>query len=96
MEEVDKRLATSLEQGFEITLLLIKKSHSDYKLATVAAGPLEEFLEKYQHAGLDRVERAAESDERLQRALGLVRLEADEPVFYRWQEALTRFRIERS
>jgi hypothetical protein len=94
MDAVDQRIAAGLEQGWEITLLLLSKSPTDSALAVVAAGPLEQFLEKYQESGLDRVERAAETDRRLQRALGLVWLEPDEPVFRRWREALTRYGIE--
>lgn len=98
MEEVDKRLAAGLEQGWEITLMLLRNSQTDSALATVAAGPLQEFLEKYQEVGLDQVEQAAENDQRLQRALGLIWLEPDEPVFRRWYEALKRYgiKIERS
>ena len=45
----------------------VSKSPTDSALAVVAACPLEEFLEKYQAPGPDRLERAAETDRRLQR-----------------------------
>jgi hypothetical protein len=90
-EAVDRLVKSDLENAWEITLLLLRKAHTDDALAYVAAGPLEDFLDIYGDSALDLVEGAAKSDSRLRLALSLVWLEASSPILHRWMAFLRRY-----
>jgi hypothetical protein len=90
-QEVDRIVRADLARGWEITLLLLKKTESDEALAYVAAGPLEDLVDGYGNAAFDIIERACDSDYRLQLALSGVWLDSDSPVLDRFRVLMTKY-----
>jgi len=85
-------LSGDVDRAWEITLLLLRKaSDDDAVLEYIAAGPLEDFIDRYGDRGLDRAEKACDEDSRLQYALSGVWLLPDSPVLRRWQGLIRKY-----
>jgi len=78
----------SVDQGWDITLLLLRKAENDHELGCVAAGPLEDLIDIHGHDALDRIEEAAKTDPRIQFALSQVGVLYYYNEFDRWYELL--------
>jgi hypothetical protein len=68
-EEVDRRVSSSFQDGWAITSLLLTKADTDRALGCVAAGPLENSICGYGDEALDTIERAADRNPRIVRAV---------------------------
>ena len=78
--------------ALELTLLLLTKASDDAVLAYVAAGPLEDLLKMHGPQVIDRIERMADRDSRLQLALsGVWGISRENPMFERWYAMMWRY-----
>jgi hypothetical protein len=79
-----------LDRAWEITLLLLRKVPDD-GLGYIAAGPLEDIVDRYGHRGVDLAEQACDKDSRLQYALSGIWLLPGSPVLKRWQGLMEKY-----
>lgn len=89
--EVGRIVRADLTRGWEITRLLLNKADSDEALGYVAAGPLEDLVDGYGDAALDIIERACDSELRLQLALSGIWLDGESPVLARWRGLMMKY-----
>jgi len=90
-QEVQRMIKTDLTQGWSIVQLLLEKADSQEMLGYIAAGPLEDFVDIYGDAALDRIENASGTDERMQFALSGIWLERESPVLMRWRALMQKY-----
>ncbi len=76
--EVDELIRADGGRGWAAVQALVQQATTDQALSTIGAGPLEDLIRKYPADLIDDVERMAQTEPRLQRALAGVwlRLEA--------------------
>jgi hypothetical protein len=90
-QQVERIVRSDLVSGWEVTLMLLKKADTDLALGYVAAGPLEDLIDGYGHDALDLIQKASDSDSRLQLALSGVWLESESPVYERWCRLMRKY-----
>ena len=79
-EQLDALLRSSPEEGWAAVLSLITLADSDWRLACVAAGPLEDLLSQEPERFKDRVDECARRDPKFRRCLSGVWLSDDSPL----------------
>lgn len=88
---VDEVRSGDLNRAYEITLLLLGTARTDDELSYVAAGPLEDLVDGYGEAALDRLEKACDENSRLQFALSGIWLLPESPILQRWQGLMVKY-----
>jgi len=84
LERIDKMVKQDPEASWRLIMELVLRAHSDYQLASLASGPLEDLLVKHGSEFIERVERAAANNERFRETLvGVWRNEIPEDVWTR-------------
>lgn len=84
-EEVDKIVQkNSLDDGWEITTLLIDAAQSKKALANIAAGPLEDLLKRHGLKIVSKLKEEAQKKEKFRYALAGVWLSEDLEIYKEW------------
>ena len=79
-------------EAWEVTRILVNTAPSDGALAYVAAGPLEELLNKHGPVVIDRIEEESRQNLRLQLALsGVWGIDPSHPLFDRWYALMWKY-----
>jgi len=90
-EKVDELARRDPDEGWKITRILVDAAPSNEALAFVAAGPLEDLLKNQGPAVIDRIEKEAESNDRLRLALSGVWLDSENPIWKRWHALMWKY-----
>jgi hypothetical protein len=90
-EKVRELVENNPEEAWKLTLLMINKSESDEALAHVAAGPLENLLNRHGLVLIDRIEDASRKDARVRLALSGAWIKPGVPVFERWYALMEKY-----
>jgi len=90
-EEVDRAVNADINEGWKIVLFLLERAVSDGDVEYVAAGPLEELIDRYGHKALDLVEEECKSNVRLRAALSTVYVIFYYEEFDRWYGLLYQY-----
>ena len=89
---VDDLVNRDPDNGWRITCILINRAPSDSTLAVVAAGPLEDLLQKHGPAIIDRVEEESRKNDRLRLALsGVWGIDPGNPIYERWYALMWKY-----
>jgi hypothetical protein len=92
VREVNTLVRDDPAEAWEVTRILVETAPSDEALAYVAAGPLEELLNKHGPVLIDRIEEESRENARLQLALsGVWGLDRSNPVFDRWYALMWKY-----
>ena len=83
-EEVQRTVKAGLNEGWQITLLLLERAASDNDVGYIAAGPLEDLIDVHGHKALDLIEEECKNNSRLQLALSTVGVLFYYDEFDRW------------
>ena len=83
-EEVHRAVETDLTAGWKIILLLLERAASDRDVHHVAAGPLEDLIDRYGHKALDLAEEECKNNSPLRVALNSVGVLFYYDEFERW------------
>ena len=96
-EEVHRAVETDLNRGWKIILLLLERAASERDVQYVAAGPLEDLIDRYGHKALDLAEEECKNNSKLRVALSTVGVMFYYDEFERWYGLLYRYglRIDR-
>jgi hypothetical protein len=90
-EEVHRAVETDLSAGWKIILLLLERAASDRDVQYVAAGPLEDLIDRYGHKALDLAEEECKNNSQLRVALGTVGVLFYYVEFERWYGLLYKY-----
>ena len=91
-EEVDE-LCHHLSSGLRITQKLIESAPSDWSLALIGAGPLEDLVYRFKLPAVNAIAAIAEKCERMQRAMRSVNIDEDQPALeVIWDALLNNYR----
>src|ERR1700744_528479 len=83
-EEVHRVVEADLDDGWKLVLLLLERAASERDIQYVAAGPLEELIDRNGHKALDLVEEECKNNTRLRCAIGTVGVLFYYDEFERW------------
>lgn len=87
-ERLDDIVRQDPEISWLIILELFSRARSNYQLACLASGPLEDFLARHGHSFIERVEQVASSNAAIREALrGVWKNEIPEDVWVRIERA---------
>lgn len=90
-EEVHRMVETDLNEGWKITLLLLERAATDKEVGYIAAGPLEDLIDRYGHKALDLIEGECKNNSRMQLALSTVGVFFYYDEFERWYALLRQY-----
>jgi len=90
-EEVQRTVKAGLNEGWQITLLLLERAASDNDVGYIAAGPLEDLIDVHGHKALDLIEEECKNNSRLQLALSTVGVLFYYDEFDRWYALLCKY-----
>ena len=83
-EEVHRAVETDLNTGWKIILFLLERTASESDVHYVAAGPLEDLIDRYGHKALDLAEEECKNNSQLRVALSSVGVLFYYDEFERW------------
>lgn len=69
VEEIWKLIERDPEGTWTLVLEMLRRADGDYMIASIAAGPLEDFIVRYGSPWLERIEAEARSNAKFRRAL---------------------------
>ena len=88
IERADELVRQDPEAGWRLIMELVLRCRSEYQLACLASGPLEDFLVKYGRDFIDRIEQTASTNNRFRETLvGVWQNEIPEEVWARIEKA---------
>ncbi len=90
-EEVQRAVDTDLNTGWEMLLLLLQRAPSESDVGYVAAGPLEDLIDRYGHKALDLAEEECKNNSHLRVALSTVAVLFYYDEFDRWYGLLYQY-----
>jgi hypothetical protein len=90
-EEVYRAVETDFNTGWNIVLILLEKAASEGDVQYVAAGPLEDLIDRYGHKALDVAEEECKNNLPLRVALRTVGVLFYYDEFERWYGLLYRY-----
>jgi hypothetical protein len=91
LNELNELIESDAERGWEVTRMLVNMAASDEALAYVAAGPLENLLNKHGLAVIDRIEADSQQNNRMRIALSGAWIKPGTPVFDRWYALMRKY-----
>lgn len=83
-EEVHRAVDSDLNTGWNMILLLLGEAASEDDIGRVAAGPLEDLIDRYGHEAIDLVEKECKSNSQLRVSLSTVGVLFYYDEFERW------------
>src|SRR5260370_22681679 len=90
-EEVHRAVETDLNTGWKIILFLLERAASESDVHYVAAGPLEDLIDRYGHKALDLAEEECKNNSQLRVALSSVGVLFYYDEFERWYGLLPSY-----
>lgn len=89
--EVYERVRAGFGEAWEVVQSLVEKADAGTQLGYVAAGPVEDFVDRYGDSALDVIETACETDQKMQLVLSGIWLLPESPVLMRWRDLMKKY-----
>ena len=88
-EEVDS-MCHDLSSGLRITEKLIESAPTEFSRDCIAAGPLEDLVDRFPTAAVSAIAEIAERSEQMRKALLVVNVDDDSPALGAWNALLLK------